>query len=231
MAGTLNVNQLIPDQGQPLYLNGIDYVANVVVGNATTALLTITPSGNVISLGTITAAGISTPNGVFNFPTVNVINANAANVVTTNVYATNVITSNFFLANLSSNNVVSNKIYVNGTSSDVYDLDDISYAADGRKNTFNLTYNQTAISANSPFNLMVTVNGLVQPAFDYKYDTFWLANVLTASKGYCLDNSGNIKFADSPPQGSQILIRTVFGSLPANKKVYPFKPLDIVMGY
>ena len=155
----------------------------------------------------------------------------ANNYFAGSIYCVNTITSNAFSGNVYATSVNANKIYVNGTSSDIYDLDDISYATDGRKNTFALKYNQTTVSANSPFNLMVTINGLVQPAFDYKYDTFWLANVLTASKGYCLDNSGNIKFADSPPQGSQILIRTVFGSVPANKKVYPFKPLDILMGY
>jgi len=120
---------------------------------------------------------------------------------------------------------------------DVYDLDDISYKTDGFTNTFPLTYNQNNVIIPSPFNLVVTLNGLIQPAFDYKYDTFWLANILTASKGYCIDTSNNvtsngyIKFADTPPQGSQILVRTVAGSIPATKKTYPFKPLDVLMGY
>jgi hypothetical protein len=47
MAGTLNVNQLIPDQSQTLYINGIDYGASVVVGNATTQLVSITPDGGL----------------------------------------------------------------------------------------------------------------------------------------------------------------------------------------
>jgi len=145
-------------------------------------------------------------------------------------------------ANITSAQAFANAAYAQAnaatfTVSTVYDLDDISFKSDGFTNTFNLSYNQTAVSIPSPFNLMVTVNGLVQPAFDYKYDTVWLANVLTSSKGYTIDISGNpttngyIKFADCPPQGSQILMRTVVGNVQTTKKVYPFKPLDVMMGY
>jgi len=143
--------------------------------------------------------------------------------VTGNVVANNIL---FPSANAQNSSVVAY------SSSNIYDLDDLSYAADGYKNTFLLTYNQQPVSIPSPFNLMVTVNGLIQPAFDYKYDTVWLSYMLTASKGYTLDNSGNLRFADSPPADSQILVRTVAGSVPpSNKKIYPFKPLDILMGY
>jgi hypothetical protein len=145
-------------------------------------------------------------------------------------------------ANITSAQAFANAAYVQAnaatfTVSTVYDLDDISFKSDGFTNTFKLSYNQTAVSIPSPFNLMVTVSGLVQPAFDYKYDTVWLANVLTSSKGYTIDISGNpttngyIKFADCPPQGSQILMRTVVGNVQTTKKVYPFKPLDVMMGY
>ena len=124
-----------------------------------------------------------------------------------------------------------------GITPAVYDLDDISYKADGFTNVFPLTYNTANVSVSSPFTIMVTVNGSVQPAFDYKYDTVWQSSVLTASKGYCIDNTGNptsngyLKFADCPPQGSQILIRTGVGSAPTTVKTYPFKPVDVFMGY
>ena len=123
------------------------------------------------------------------------------------------------------------------TFTDVYDLDDITPTTDGFTNTFRLSYNDATITVPTPWNLSVTINGITQPAFDYKYDTFWLANVLTASKGYCIDTSNNsttngyIKFADSPPADSQVQIRTVAGSIPSQKKIYPFKPVDIFMGY
>jgi hypothetical protein len=120
---------------------------------------------------------------------------------------------------------------------DIYEVDDISYLSDGFTNTFPLRYNGSQVTIPSPYNLMVVVNGLTQPAFDYKYDTVWLSSVLTASKGYCIDNIGNpttnnyIKFADSLPLNSQVLIRTVAGGIPATRKTYPFKPVDILMGY
>jgi hypothetical protein len=108
---------------------------------------------------------------------------------------------------------------------------------DGIKNTFPLNWNTQAVTCNSPFTISVTVNGILQPAFEYKYDTVWLANILAGSKGYTIDLSGNptsngyLKFADSVPADSQILVRSVLGSPQTSYKTYPFKPLDIVMGY
>ena len=135
------------------------------------------------------------------------------------------------------NTITANSINIVGAADFVYDLDDISYYTDGIINTFKLTYNTSNVAVSSPFNLMVTLNGIIQPAFDYKYDLFWFSNILTASKGYCIDNVGNptsngyIKFADSPQAGSQVLIRTVPNNPHPKIKTYPFKPLDIVMGY
>ena len=118
----------------------------------------------------------------------------------------------------------------------VFEFDDISNATDGYRNTFPLTYNQTAMNVYSPFSLLVSVNGILQNGFDPKYDTVWLSHVLTASRGYTIDASGNptsnghIKFADSVPDNSQVLIRSQFGAPMATAKIYPFKPLDIFMG-
>ena len=123
------------------------------------------------------------------------------------------------------------------SSTDEYDLDDVSYQVSGFNSTFPLQYNGSPVTINSPWNLMVYVNGVYQPGYYYKYDTVWLANIPSASKGYTIDLSGNpssngyLKFADCPPLGSQISIRTVVGTAPATPKTYPFKPLDILMGY
>ena len=111
------------------------------------------------------------------------------------------------------------------------DLDDLSYQSDGTKNTYTLTYNQAPLAVNSAFNLTVTVNGLLQPAFDYSYDKVWLSRALTASKGYTVDYDGKLKFADATPPGSEILVRTTSASPAANTKVYPFKALDVMTGY
>jgi len=132
-----------------------------------------------------------------------------------------------------------------GTSTSVvttYDIDDISSYTDGYINTFIATYNQSAVSLNSPSNISVTVNGIDQRAFDYNTDTFWNSNVLFANKGYTVVTSntavgnntiasGVIKFAESLPINSDIYIRYTGGTPNSTKKIYPFKPVDIVMGF
>jgi len=115
----------------------------------------------------------------------------------------------------------------------VYDLDDVSYLADGLTNVFPLTYNTNNVSVASPWNLLVTLAGLVQPAFANTdgYEPVWSSYTLTASKGYTLDDTGKIKFADPVLEGSDIMIRVTPGLPQANAKLYPFKPTDIMMGY
>jgi hypothetical protein len=127
-----------------------------------------------------------------------------------------------------SNIVLPDTSYIN--SATVYDLDDISYATDGFTNSFRPTYNQNTVTITNPWQLLITVDGAVQPAFDNNYDTIWFGLALTASRGYTVDTTGNIKFADCPAQGSSIMARTVVGSPNPTKKVYPFKPLDILLG-
>ena len=59
----------------------------------------------------------------------------------------------------------------------------------------------------------------------------WLSYVAAAPKGYTLDSGGNIVFADSVPAGSDVMIRVVPGIPAANTKIYPFRPIDVLMGY
>jgi hypothetical protein len=104
---------------------------------------------------------------------------------------------------------------------------------DGFTTTFPLQFNTSTITVPSPWNLMVTVSGITQRAFANTdgYDYVWQSAVLPGSKGYTLDSSGNIDFADAPPAGSDLSIRVVPGIPNTNTKVYPFKPTDIMMGY
>jgi hypothetical protein len=148
-------------------------------------------------------------------------------VITGNRIANNSITSTNLLVSdvFSANNLATNvQLYT-------YDLDDVSYLTDGFTNVFPLTYNTANVSVPSPWNLMVTIYGITQAAYANSYDTVWLSSVLTASKGYTLDDSGNIKFADSVPAGADVMIRLVPGIPNGNTKIYPFKPTDIFMGY
>jgi len=115
----------------------------------------------------------------------------------------------------------------------VYDLDDMTYMTDGFTTSFPLQYNTSTITVPSPWNLMVTVSGIMQRAFANVdgYEVIWQSGVVPASKGYTLDSSGNIQFSDAPPAGADLNIRVVPGIPNANTKVYPFKPTDIMMGY
>jgi len=116
---------------------------------------------------------------------------------------------------------------------DIYDFDDISYYVDGFTNTFALTFNQSPVALASPFNIIVAIDGAVQPAFDLGYELVWGSDILPASKGYTVDINGNLQFAECPSMGSQIQVRSSVSVSPTphTKKVYPFKALDIMMGF
>jgi hypothetical protein len=116
------------------------------------------------------------------------------------------------------------------TSTEVYDFDDLSYQADGVKNTFQLRYNGTVVNTiANPWQLQVTVNGIQQPAFAYQPDVTFQGQVLAGNKGYTIDTNGNLKFADSLPINSQITVRTQMGTNTRTRR-YPFNPLDIMTG-
>ena len=116
------------------------------------------------------------------------------------------------------------------STTEAYDIDDISNYTDGKTGTFRMTYNGSTVSVATPWNLDVYVNGAKQPAFKYNGDTVWLSSTLAANKGYCLDYTGNLKFADTVPARSSVTVTTKVGSNSQSTKRYPFNPLDIVLG-
>lgn len=134
----------------------------------------------------------------------------------TTITATNITATNYFYSNSSS-------IFPS-----VYDLDEIY--ADGRTNTFYLRYNQSNVSVPHPWAITVTINGIFQPAFNANYDTVWLSETLSSQNGYTIDTDGNIKFADCPPAQTTIIVRNTGSASLAATKIYPFRPLDILMG-
>jgi hypothetical protein len=113
----------------------------------------------------------------------------------------------------------------------VFNLDDLSYVTDGLRNTFTLTYNSSNVTVTSPNQLVVSVDGALQPTFVYNSDTVWLSQVFGGYKGYTIDYERQLRFSDAPPSGAQIVARTVVGAITTTKKVYPFSPVDIMMGY
>ena len=153
----------------------------------------------------------------------------ANSAITTDKLANNSVT----VDKIADYSITAVKVANNATffSGYIYDLDDVSYLTDGITNIFPLTYNTANVSVASPWNLMVSISGLVQAAYSNTQETVWLSYVSSATKGYTLDSSGNIVFADSVPAGSDVMIRVVPGTPTPNAKVYPFKPTDILMGY
>jgi hypothetical protein len=113
----------------------------------------------------------------------------------------------------------------------IYDLDDISYLTDGITNKFPLTYNTANVSISSPWNLMVSISGLVQAAYANTQETVWQSFVTSAPKGYTISSDGYLLFADAVPAGSEVMVRVVPGTPAQNTKIYPFRPTDILMGY
>lgn len=149
----------------------------------------------------------------------------ANNSISTDKLADNSVTT----SKIVDYSVTSGKL-ANNTFS-VYDLDDVSYLTDGVRNIFPLTYNTSNVSVASPWNLMVAISGLMQPAYANTIETLWMSHVTSAPKGYTLDSSGSILFADSVPAGADVMIRVVSGAPAQNTKIYPFRPVDIFMGY
>jgi hypothetical protein len=206
-----------------------------------------TVTGNVVVIGNVIATVLSTTGSNGTISGANAIFSNYVFAANGNVdlyiyssKAYNHANAGFIRANATSDVANSAAIYANGAFAAAnaitnvlytYDLDDVSYLTDGFTNVFPLTYNTANVSVPSPWNLMVTIYGITQAAYANNYDTVWLSLVPTASKGYTLDDSGNIKFADSVPAGADVMIRLVPGIPNANTKIYPFKPTDIFMGY
>jgi hypothetical protein len=231
-------------------------------GQLTTAPITIGSStvsaGSTISaLAGITALDGSGSVSLFNSPTV--INAFAsANTVNIGATGTNTVLLGNFVHTGAIYNVAPSlvgnmdNVVIGATTpaaatftsitvagetitgfTDIYDFDDISCYIDGFTNTFALTFNQVSVPLTSPFNIIVAIDGAVQPAFDLGYELVWGSYVLSASKGYTINSDGNLQFAECPSMGSQIQVRSSVSVSPTphTKKVYPFKPLDIMMGF
>jgi hypothetical protein len=117
------------------------------------------------------------------------------------------------------------------SSIQVYDLDDLSGYSDGLSATFALTYNTQSVNIADPFSILVTVDGVVQPAFVYNTDYVFNSLTLALRKGYTIINAGYITFSQPPAQGAQILVRTVAGITNPTSKIYPFNAGELMLSY
>lgn len=110
---------------------------------------------------------------------------------------------------------------------EIYESDTIN--TDGINREFQLSRNNQTLTLTNPFQLLVMLDGSVQPAFLANYDTVWLGYCLSSQMGYTVIN-GNVVFSDSPYIGSTITARTTVGTPTTTPSIYPFKPLDIMLG-
>lgn len=122
---------------------------------------------------------------------------------------------------------------IGGADLSTYELDDPTGLVDGVENTFIPTLNYEKVSITNPFGLLVTVNGIIQSAYINNTDYVFQSNFLGARDGYTLDYDGNVKFTESLPLGSDVLMRVVPANANASSKskIYPFTPADILLGY
>jgi hypothetical protein len=109
---------------------------------------------------------------------------------------------------------------------DLYELDSISPA--GLENTYTPTFNYDTVSVTDPFRLLISVNGTVQSA--YVHNTEYVHNnyLLASRTGYTIDYDGKIKFTESLPEGSEVMIKTTSGTTKSTTRKYPFNALDIL---
>jgi hypothetical protein len=213
--GTGNLNLTTQDFGgiqfstQNTFRHRIDPYGTVLIGTATstgTENQTVQVSGNAYVSGSI-GIGITNPTSKL--------------TVQGDVSITGVTTTGTL-----------NVGVIAGTAFESYELDDMSLLTDGIENTFIPKLNYEKVTITNPFNLLITVNGVLQSTFINNTDYVFQSNFLGSNNGYTLDSDNNIKFTESVPSGSDIIARVIpSATTPTRIRYYPFKPTDILLGY
>jgi len=221
------------------------YELGTLVSNSViygTSIIANTISGATLITGTNIAAGFVTASSVTsagNVTGANLISTGSANI------AGNTTTANLLIANvtISANIINPSAAQINGVDiatvnnindiNNVYDLDDISGYTNGIRQVFTLSYNLSNVTLSSPWQLSVAVNGIPLPAFNSSPNAaiVWQSYVFPANKGYTLGSNSTIKFTEAPVARSDVYMRKQPGSTPSVIKIYPFKPIDIMIGY
>jgi hypothetical protein len=124
-----------------------------------------------------------------------------------------------------------NKDYVdnllNQTSVEITTIDDLSNYFNGYNSRFYPTYKGLPVTLQNPFNLLLTIDGIIQ-SVGYP-DYVWQS--VMPRVGFRIDNDGYIAFPEPIPVGSSFDARVLVGSATTTQtKVYPFKAMDIVLG-
>ena len=219
---------------------GTSIIANTISGSK---LIT----GTDISAGTVTASNVTTA----------ILASTGAANIAGNITSANLLPQSNVTYNLGSPSLRWKDLYLSGSSIHVgnivitagnstaqingvdiatidnHDLDDISSYTNGIRQVFTLSYNLANVSLSSPWQLSVAVNGIPLPAFNSSPNAaiVWQSHVFPANKGYTLGSNSTIKFTEAPAARSDVYLRKQPGTTPSVIKVYPFKPIDIMIGY
>lgn len=116
---------------------------------------------------------------------------------------------------------------LNQESVEITTIDDLSNYFNGFESRFRPTYQGIPVTLQNPFNLLLTIDGIIQ-SVGYP-DYVWQS--VMPRVGFRIDNDGYIAFPEPIPQGSSFDARVLVGSnVTQQTKVYPFKAMDIVLG-
>ena len=123
------------------------------------------------------------------------------------------------------------KQYVDGLLNqaqvEITTIDDLSNYFNGYNNRFLPTYKGLPVTLQNPFNLLLTIDGIIQSVGSPDY--VWQS--VMPRVGFRIDNDGYIAFPEAIPVGSSFDARVLVGSATTTQtKVYPFKAMDIVLG-
>lgn len=106
-------------------------------------------------------------------------------------------------------------------------IDDLSNYFNGFESRFKPTYQGIPVTLQNPFNLLLTIDGIIQ-SVGYP-DYVWQS--VMPRVGFRIDNDGYIAFPEPIPPGSSFDARVLVGSdVTKQTKIYPFKAMDIVLG-
>jgi hypothetical protein len=106
-------------------------------------------------------------------------------------------------------------------------IDDLSNYFNGYNSRFLPTYKGLPVTLQNPFNLLLTIDGIIQSVGSPDY--VWQS--VMPRVGFRIDNDGYIAFPEAIPVGSTFDARVLVGSATTTQtKVYPFKAMDIVLG-
>jgi hypothetical protein len=116
---------------------------------------------------------------------------------------------------------------INQESVEITTIDDLSNYFNGYNSRFLPTYQGLPVTLQNPFNLLLTIDGIIQSVGSPDY--VWQS--IMPRVGFRIDNDGCIAFPEAIPVGSSFDARVLVGSATTTQtKVYPFKAMDIVLG-